>query len=389
MSNVLVCAPSFPDHDRQSGSQRLFDLVTMLREGDHSVTFLAQGAGGTRYERHLQRLGVLTYDRGNVHLDEVLSGGSYDVALLTFWFLAAQFMPRIRQISPATRIVVDSVDLNWLRSMRGSLQESNRISEADARLMVTELNAYAAADRVLTVSQREADLINDILVRENHAVVVPDAEQIPAAGLPLSARRGVLFVGNFAHPPNIDAVQFLCEEIAPHIDQRLLGEHPIMVVGNALNPTVRSVCDRAGAKAIGWVPSVTPYLNEARVSVVPLRIGAGTKRKLIKAVLSGLPTVATPIGVEGLALSSGQGVIVESDPLAFARSVERLLHDDVLWEQTANTGRETLSAVHARDAVSLLLHQALDLQSSSGPPHSNAAPAPSSARPVTQAVTRR
>ena len=140
-----------------------------------------------------------------------------------------------------------------------------------------------------------ADLINDILAREVHAIAVPDAEEIPSAGRPLSDRRGVLFVGNFAHPPNIDAVHFFSERILPHIDQTLLEKHPIMIVGNALTDAVRALCDRAGMKAIGWVPSVAPYLEEARVSVVPLRSGAGTKRKLIKAVLSGLPTVSTPI----------------------------------------------------------------------------------------------
>ena len=149
-----------------------------------------------------------------------------------------------------------------------------------------------------------------------------------------------------------------------------------MIVGNALTDEVRALCDRAGMKAIGWVPSVAPYLEEARVSVVPLRTGAGTKRKLIKAVLSGLPTVSTPIGVEGLALSPGKGVLVEADPLEFARSIERLLRDDLLWAQTANAGRDSLMAVHARDAVSLRLHQALDLSSSTGRLH--VAPAPTS-----------
>ena len=57
-----------------------------------------------------------------------LTGGAYDVALLMFWFLAEQFSPRIRQISPTTRIVVDSVDLHWLRRMRGSFQETERVA---------------------------------------------------------------------------------------------------------------------------------------------------------------------------------------------------------------------------------------------------------------------
>ena len=242
--------------------------------------------------------------------------------------------------------------------------------------MIAELNVYASADRVLTVSQKEADLINDILAREAHAIAVPDAKEMPPAGFCRFPTEGAFSSSATSHTRRISMPSNSFPSKSSHTSiRRFWKRHPIKVVGNALTDAVRALCDRPGMEAIGWVPSVTPYFEEARVFGRPAPNWSRYQtEELIKAVLSGLPTVSTPIGVEGLALSPGKGVIVEADPREFARSVERLLRNDVLWAQTANGGRDGLMAVHAREAVSLRLHEALDLSTSTGNLH--VAPAP-------------
>ena len=164
-----------------------------------------------------------------------------------------------------------------------------------------ELNTYAAADAVLTVSEKEAALVNDLIGQPNLAVRLPDTEELPRSPVPLRDRRGIVFLGNFLHAPNVDAARYLCQEIVPRLDRSAAEQHEISIVGTGADEQLRGVTDGIpGVKTVGWVPSPFPYLNTARVSVVPLRYGAGTKRKVIQSLMVGTPTVTTTVGAEGL-----------------------------------------------------------------------------------------
>jgi hypothetical protein len=170
--------------------------------------------------------------------------------------------------------------------------------------------------------------------------------------LPPAERKGVLFVGNFRHPPNVDAAEYLCKDILPRLDPVLLTEHPVYIVGNALDERVRAYAhEMPDVRTVGWVPSVLPYLEQVRISVVPLLYGGGTKRKLLQALMVGTPTVSTSIGIEGLNLRDGEHVLVADDPDTFAKSIGRLLEDPKLWQGLARKGREHIAAAHVRKAA--------------------------------------
>lgn len=362
---ALVCAPLMPEFDRESGSRRTFDLIDFLREAGWAVSFVAQNGGaGQRYARLLRQRGVATYSGFQTLSEEFLSSHDFDLALLHFWYIAEECLPQLRRLSPRTQIIVDSIDLHFLRTARrvftawanagnGSCLDSDQASE-----MSRELNVYAAVDAVLTVSQKEADLLNDFLGDSPRAHTVPDSEDLAVSRLPFAERHGVVFVGNFRHPPNLDAAAYLCKEIVPRLDPALLAEHPIYIVGNALNDTVRSYGQGlSNVQMVGWVPSLSLYLERARLSVIPLLYGAGTKRKLIHALMVGTPSVATSVGVEGLDLSDGEHVLVADDPDTFAGAIERLLEDRTLWQRLAARGREHVTARHGRAIASRRLSE--------------------------------
>ena len=89
--------------------------------------------------------------------------------------------------------------------------------------MIRELNVYASADAVFTVSQKEAALVGDLVADPDHAYVSSDNEDIGVSELTLDDRIGISFIGNFRHPPNVEAVEFLCQAVLPRVEPQLLG----------------------------------------------------------------------------------------------------------------------------------------------------------------------
>lgn len=364
---ALVCAPHLPEFDREGGSRRILHLIELLLETDWAVTFVCRNPDGDeRYARMLRQHGVAVYagwelqgvgDEYLITPERLIAVGRFDLALLCFWETAEAFLQPLHALSPATRVIVDSIDLHFLRNARTIFRrtadrEADGLDDDYGDKMIREMNTYAAADAVLTVSQREADLINDLVADLALAHAVPDIEEPPLAPPPSDVRQGSLFVGNFRHPPNVDAVRYLCREILPLLDPALLAAHPISIVGNALD----RIADEFASESphihlVGWVPSVAPYLARARLTVVPLRTGAGTKRKLIQALMAGTPTVSTSVGVEGLPLQAGEHLLLADDPPAFAAAMTRLLTDASLWERLAARGRERIVTLHSREVI--------------------------------------
>jgi glycosyltransferase involved in cell wall biosynthesis len=349
---ALVCAPLPPEYDREGGSRRVWHAIELLLQAGWEVAFVCENAPPEcRYLRRLRQLGVPSWVGFGGRTPELIEASGFDLAIFAFWHLADRHADLVRRLSPGTRIVVDSVDLHWLRNARGAFGcggGTPGVLDGDfGREVVGELNAYARADAVLTVSAKEADLINDVVGDATLAHVVPDCDDTPPSSVPFDGRHGTVFVGNFRHPPNVDAVRYLCAEILPLLPRRLRAAHPVWIVGNGLDRKVEeavAACD--AVRLVGWVPSLTPYLHAARAAVVPLRYGAGTKRKLIQALLARTPSVATPVGVEGLDLVDGRHLLVGADAAAFAAALERVLTDRALWTELAARGRRQMLRLH-------------------------------------------
>lgn len=374
---ILVWAPRMPEFDREGGSRRTFHLIETLLAAGWAVTFVGEDAtGGERYARLLRQMGVVTWAGAESRwaCDDYLAdplrliaAGHFDVALLTFWNIAEAYTLPIRSLSPRTRVIVDSVDLHFLRRARGRFgweaddRSGGVLDDAYGRELARELNAYAAADGVLTVSRKEAEIINDFVADPVLAHAVPDLEDVPPSPVPPDERRGMVFLGNFRHNPNVAAVEFLCREILPRLNPATLTDHPVSIVGNDLGPEVAALGrGLPGVRPVGWVPSPVPYLHRTRLSLIPLPYGAGTKRKLIQALLSGTPSVSTTIGAEGLGLRAEEHLLVADDPAAFAAAIERLLGDAALWGRLADAGRAHIAALHGRDAIAARFLAVLD-----------------------------
>jgi SAM-dependent methyltransferase/glycosyltransferase involved in cell wall biosynthesis len=356
--------PEIPEPQRQSGSRRLFHNLELVVEAGAQATVVSENLGSAQDQLRLQQLGIPVFP--TLDLGDLLENQAFDVAIAAFWYFAEKCIPLLRERAPDLPIVVDAVDLEFVRTARelfgnSSKGSSGALDPSYGQKMHRELNVYARADRVLTVSEKERETVSDLVNDRVLAACVPDYEEYPESQVPLEQRRGILFVGNFRHPPNGEALEFLCWEIAPALDRAGIAKDGIQVVGNALDGSLLDLCrSTPGVEPIGFVPSLVPYFAQARTFVAPLLSGAGTKRKLIQALMVGVPIVATSIAVEGLEINDGEGVLIADDREAFAREIGRLLESDSTWRQVAGRGRELILRGHGREAVKARLLEAVE-----------------------------
>jgi glycosyltransferase involved in cell wall biosynthesis len=126
--------------------------------------------------------------------------------------------------------------------------------------------------------------------------------------------------------PNEDAMLFFCRDILPLIR----AEQPdvqLTIVGRTPTPAVQQLAAQSGVHVTGRVDDVRPYMRDAAVYIVPLRIGGGTRLKIFEAMAMGKAVVSTTVGAEGLPVRHGEHVLLADEPVAFARAVVDLLRD--------------------------------------------------------------
>ncbi len=355
--NILVVDRLLPWFDRASGSLRTFEIVKALRAAGHHVTFVAHGGKDQeRYAFALQQLGVETYAPGiggmRTCVDkvrELVTQLRYDVAFLSFWDIAEAYAPLIRELSPATEIIVDSVDLHYVREERAAEVEQDAALRSKARdTRKRELAAYEAADTVVVVSDREKTLL-EADARPSRVEVVGNIHRVRSNPPGLEGRGGLFFVGNFQHPPNADGVRWFCNEVWPLVRDR----HPGLVFRVAGYQAQQSLAGEHwdGVEILGHVPQLDRELDRARVMVAPLRYGAGVKGKIGEAMSAGLPVVTTAVGAEGMGIEDGTHAFVADLPAAFADAVSRLLDDDDVWQTLRRNARELASRLLSVDEV--------------------------------------
>lgn len=167
---------------------------------------------------------------------------------------------------------------------------------------------------------------------------------------PLPGAAEIVFTGTLDYLPNLDGLSWFCREVMPAIRQhvptatfRIVGRRPVAEV-RALASSARGVQVEAD------VDDVRPFLESARVVVVPLRIGSGTRLKALEAMASGRPVVGTSIGLAGLGVAGGRGARVADRPEEFASAVVEVLQDDATAARLAEEGRRIAEA-HAWSSI--------------------------------------
>lgn len=358
MTRTLVCLPEVPNPRISGGYGRNVAIVRALARMGCDVTVLALSSrrdGGATAMLAAEGIPVVALDRDGISVTTVLGAG-FDVIFVTYYELGEQLLPYIAACAPHARLVVDSVDLHYVRALRqGEIEgDPHAASRADA-VRRRELAVYRQADVVLTVSESEQEVLSELLPGIPVGVV-PSIHAVHAGAPGPAGRHGALFVGAYNFPPNRDAAHHLFREIAPRL--RALGyDESIALVGPYLDDELAATARAAGVEPVGFVQELAPLYARRRVFLSSVRFGSGVKTKVGEALGAGLPVVGTTMGTEGF--PDDPGIVRHDDPADLARAVVELA-DDVAWARRSAAGQALIAAEYGPERAVRELGEVLE-----------------------------
>src|SRR6266404_673997 len=303
--NILVIDHHLPMPDRDSGSLRMFQILKLLHELGHRVTFIPDNLANIRpYAGELQKRGieVLYHPYIKKVRDYLISHGSdFDAVVLSRCDFARKHITDVRLFAPQSRIIFDTVDLHFLRE--GSEARLTRDHEVQRKAQETQQLEYELidqSDETWTVSSVEQQLLQEKWPNKS-IQLVSNIVDVPGSKTPFALRRDWLFIGGFQHRPNIDAVLFFVQRIYPLVSEHL-RDAKFYIIGEKAPPEIVALAtDRI--IVTGLQTDVRPFFDSVKLSVAPLRFGAGVKGKINQSMAFGVPVVATSLAVEGTALN--------------------------------------------------------------------------------------
>lgn len=365
LSGVLVVADTIPLYDRNSGGLRQHTLLEMLVELGHCVTYasfetrefhdnhLLSASERQRYEESLARIGVKRVLYGVDEVRTAMAAGTEGLAtvIASFPHVASSIIPLARRHAPGARVLYDMVDFHALRMEREArLHDDKSLLKEAQRMRKRELSLIRKADTTLAITEDERRAVLEAAPKAS-IEVLPNVFRIPS-DVPAGpeGRDGLLFVGGFWHKPNADAVLWFAREVWPLV-QAAAPDVTLRIAGNAPDSEVRALADLPGVEVLGYVEELKPLYDRSRVTIAPLRYGAGMKGKVGQSMVLGVPIVTTPVGAEGLGVRDGYDMLITQDAKEFAEATLRLLHDDALWLQLQQNARHTIAELCSFETV--------------------------------------
>ena len=365
---VLLLTPSLPYPPHQGGAIRNYGLLRGLHDAGHSVCVLSFHQDSldpaatplaeicewietvpppdrpqSQRLRDMALSGLPDLAR---RLDSPLFRERLEARLSTEKFDLVQFeglemtpyLALVRKVQPRARCCYDAHNaeyaLQWAIFHVDRYVPERLPAAAYSMLQARRIHHYeravcAAVDCVIAVSEEDAASLRPFRA-DKRVAVVPNgifADRYGDDSPRLDLGSNVLvFTGKMDYRPNIDAVRWFSDNILPLVSEAV-PDVRLYIVGQKPHASLESLRDQPHVELTGWVPDVQPFLQAADVYVAPLRMGSGTRLKILEAMAAGCAVVATTVAASGLDKQAKRSLILADDERAFAQAVVALLHD--------------------------------------------------------------
>ena len=293
---------------------------------------------------------------------QILSEEKIDILQLEYTELGQYGLPRFSRV----KVAMSEIDIAFrslARRRREGFHERFESSRAFGhsygdwmRQLRYELRVVRRADQVQMMSAVDADFLAAYLPDGNRRLrVVPNAVDTDTyRPVPMSQREPrLLFVGNFEHLPNLDAIEYWFSDIWPQI-QRLRPGTEVSIVGANAPASLSRFGNLEGVEIVGEVPDLAPYYRQHRALVAPIRAGSGTRLKILEAFACGTPVISTRLGAEGIDARHERHLLIADDPVDFARASISALDNDALCETLSRNCRRLVEERYTWEASAAL-----------------------------------
>lgn len=335
----------------------LVDDATLAAAGDnalaeleglaHPVRLITHRVPGSKRWLQIQTitrgrsflLNLFALDEVQAALDDLLARDHYDAVLFESVLMADYRLP------VGVKTIIDQHNVEHELLQRTYEQERPGLRKwynwREYQLVKqAELERCRKADLVVVTSERERLILRDLL---------PDtAIEVVRTGIDVDAYGGtygeqeashqIVFTGTMNYFPNMDGALYFAQACWPLIREQV-PDASWQIVGRNPTPEVQKLAELPGVTVTGAVPDVRPYLAASAVAIAPLRIGSGTRVKILEALAMRKAVVSTTVGYQGLAVESGKHLLIADQPEAIAQAVVELLHDPAERAALGNAGR--------------------------------------------------
>jgi glycosyltransferase involved in cell wall biosynthesis len=357
---VLIIGFVWPEPNSSGAGTRMMQLIALFLKQRWKVTF-ASTASDSEFMFDVMSLGV-------EKVPIVLNDASFDAFLKTLqptlvlfdrFMVEEQFGWRVAEQCPDALRVLDTIDLHSLRIARQkAFKEASDFKAEDlfSDTAKREIASILRCDLSLLISEIEMDLLQKqykidqrLLYYLPFLVEIIDANTT-ATWPKYEDRSDFVFIGNFLHEPNWNAVQFLKESIwplirkkLPEVSLKIYGAYPSQKVLQLHQPKEKFL-------VLGRAADAAEVVSKAKVVLAPIRFGAGAKGKLIEAMQCGTPSVTTTIGAESMQGDLPWNGLISGDVEGIAKASIQLYQDEKLWHESQQNG---IAIVNQRYAKSL------------------------------------
>eukprot|EP01090_Pellita_catalonica_P003430 TRINITY_DN1310_c0_g3_i1.p1 TRINITY_DN1310_c0_g3~~TRINITY_DN1310_c0_g3_i1.p1 ORF type:complete len:370 (+),score=65.31 TRINITY_DN1310_c0_g3_i1:396-1505(+) len=355
MQQLLIIGYVWVEKTTGAGN-RMLQLINVFKNHNYTITF-ATPAQKTENSLNLAELGIeeKAIELNSSSFDNFIMELQPDVVLFDRFMMEEQFGWRVAEHCPKALRILDTEDLHFLRKTRHKQLKKGKQFSTEALLKSNEAKREIAAilrcDMSLIISTYEIELLKDVFKIDEallyHLPFLLNAidEKVVKNWKSFEERKHFVFIGNFFHAPNVDAVLQL-KTIWKQI-RKQLPKAEVHIYGAYVTQQIQQLHKpKEGFIIKGFAEDALEVVKNARVVLAPIRFGAGIKGKLTEAMECGTPSVTTSIGAEGMYDNLPWNGFIEDNFEKFTNKAIELYTYDILWKKSQQKGIEIINSLY-------------------------------------------